>query len=730
MAKQPKKIKTDKNSTPAPFSGTLPLQLPPWVKREWVGGLILLLAVMVIYLPVWQAGFNWDDDAHITENPSMIGLHGLKEIWTTSAARICPLVLTTFWVEHALWGLHPLPYHLVNVLLHGVSAILLWQVLRNLQIRGAWLGAALWALHPVQVETVAWITELKNTQSGLFYLLSILFFERDLRASASQHRNGVSWNYALSLLFASLAMASKSSTVILPLVLGLCAWWVEGRWHRRNLLKVAPMFLMAAAAALVSMWTQKLEGASDPQWTRSWPERLATSGDVVWFYLGKLLWPHPLIFIYPRWVIDAGSWLSYLPLAALLLVLIIVWLNCASWSRPWFFALAYFLAALLPVLGLIDHYFLRYSFVGDHFQYLASMGPLALAGAGLTRWADFVLPGQRQLQVTLCAALLLILGLLSWQQVWIYKSPETLWTDTLNKNPACWMAHNNLGNCLLLKKQEDQAIAHFQKALSINPNDSAAHDNLGHVFFQRGQMDEAMAQFQIAVQLNPNAPNARYNLGDALAQKGRIDAALEQYREVLKIDPHFTGAYNNLGIILVQKGQSDEAIIQFQKAVELNPDFADAHYNLGSALSQKQRVDEAIVQYQKTVELDPNLANAHYYLGNALTQKGRIDEAILQYQKTVDLDPNRVEAYNNLGNALTQKGRLDEAVIEFLQALEVNPNFAETHNNLGVTLFQKGQLNEAVAQFQEALRLKPDYADVQKNLAKVKAMMRQGAARK
>src|SRR5271156_3691064 len=171
-----------------PRTGAPPL--PSWFNRDWLWALILVLAVILTYSPVGWAGYVWDDDVVITANPVIVGPLGLKEIWTTFAADICPLTLTTFWVEHALWGLVPLPYHLVNVLLHGACAVVLWRVLRSLRVPGAWLGAALWALHPVQVESVAWITEMKNTESGLFFLLSILFFARWLKTRASDDRNG------------------------------------------------------------------------------------------------------------------------------------------------------------------------------------------------------------------------------------------------------------------------------------------------------------------------------------------------------------------------------------------------------------------------------------------------------------------------------------------------------------------------------------------------------------
>ena len=464
-----------------------------WFRHDWIWGLILILSVILTYTPVWQAGFIWDDDAHLTANPCIVGPLGLKEIWTTSAADICPLTLTTFWVEHALWGLGPLPYHLVNVLMHGACAVLLWRVLRSLRVQGAWLGAALWALHPVAVESVAWITEMKNTESGLFFLLSILFFVRWLRARDLDGRTGGGWNYTLTLLFAALAMASKSSTVILPVVLCLCAWWMEGRWRWRNVARVLPIFLMSIAASALSIWTQGLalaQAVTDPQLVRTWPERLATAGDAVWFYLGKLLWPHPLITIYPRWQIDTTQWVSYLPLLAVIVILSIFWLKRELWSRACFFAFAYFIAALLPVLGLIDNPIFRFSLVFDHFQYLGSIGPLALAGTGLAWFSDFIIPKKPWLQSTLCAGLLLILGMASWQRTWAYESQETLWTDTLAKNPNSWLGHCNLGLALFQKGQVDDAIAQYQKAVEIYPNYVAAHYNLGNALLQKGQLDD------------------------------------------------------------------------------------------------------------------------------------------------------------------------------------------------------------------------------------------------
>jgi tetratricopeptide (TPR) repeat protein len=650
MAKRYKKRKAigDGVSAKIPATEAVAQGASSWLSRDWVWGLILVLAVILVYQPVWPAGFIWDDDLVVTANPVIIGPLGLKEIWTTTAADICPLTLTTFWVEHALWGLAPLPYHLVNILLQGACAVVLWRVLRSLQVPGAWLGAALWAVHPVEVESVAWVAEMKNTESGLFFLLSILFFVKWLKARGLNGRAGGGWNYALTLLFAALAMTSKSSTVILPFVLCLCAWWVEGRWQWRNLMRVAPVFLMSIAASVVSIWTQKLQGFTGGMDVRSWPERLATAGDAVWFYLGKLLWPHPLFMVYPRWEIDAGQWVSYLPLVVLIVVLILLWLKRESWSRPWLFALAYFLTALLPVLGLINISYFHYSFVADHFQYLAGMGPLALAGAGMVRLADFIIPERSCLQSTLGAGVLLILGIWSGQRAWVYESQETLWTDTLTKNKNCWGAYNGLGAALFEKGQVNEAIEQYQKALKINHNYVEAYNNLGNALKQKGQVDEAIVQYQKALEMDPNYAKAHYNLGNALFQKRRVDEAIEQ----------------------------------FQKALEINPTIAEAHYDLGNAFYQKEEVDEAMFQYQKALEINPNYAEAHNNLGNALYQKGQMDEAIAHHQKALEINPNFADAHNNLGIALAKKGQLNEAIDQFQEALQIKSDYRDAQNNL------------------------------------------------
>ena len=597
---------------------------PSWFHRDWLWALILMLSVISTYAPVWKAGFVWDDETILTANPCIVGPLGLKEIWTTPAADICPLTLTTFWAEHALWGLNPLPYHLANVLLHGACAILLWWVLRRLRVQGAWLGAALWALHPIAVESVAWITEMKNTESGVFFLLSILFLARCLGAKDVCGPDRSSRSYVLGLLFAALAMAAKSSTVILPVAFCSCVWWMGGRWCWRNVAKATPIFLMAIAATGLSIWTQGLQLATvtDPQLVRTWPERLTAAGNAVWFYLGKLLWPHPLVAIYPPSQIFAGRWLPYLTLPGMIVMLSIFWLRGRSGgagSRACFFAFAYFLVALLPILGLFPTAIFRLSLVFDHLQYLASIGPLALAGAGLVLLSNSIVPKKQWLQATLCASLLFTLGMVSLRRTLVYASNQTFWTDTLVKNPDCWTGLNNLGRALLEKGQVHEALEQFQKALEINPGNVDTRNNLGNALLQRGKLDEAIAQYRKALEINPSYPEVHYNFANAL----------------------------------VQKGEFEEAVVEFQKALEINPGYADAHYNFGNALLQKGKLDEAVVEFQKALEINPGYADARNSLGVTLVQKGRLDEGIVQFQEVLRLKPDFSLAQDNLTKAQT-----------------------------------------------------------------------------
>jgi protein O-mannosyl-transferase len=575
----------------------------------WVRPALLVVALVIAYQQVWHAGFIWDDDAHLTKNPCIVGPLGFKGIWTTAAATYYPLVLTNFWVQHALWGLNPLPYHLVNVAMHAACAVLLWRVLRQLKIKGAWLGAAIWALHPVQVESVAWVTELKNTQSCLFYLLSILFFLKwRERAASLQDRHGNWPNYVLSLLCAVAAILSKSSTVMLPVVLGLCSWWSDGKWRWRNSGALIPFLFASLAASAWTVWEQKFHSmAIGAEWNQTMLERFLVAGRIVLFYLAKLFWPHPLSFIYPRWQIDASQPLQYLPTIGVLFGLIILWGKRNGPLRPAFFAAAYFVVSLFPVLGFFNVYFFRFSYVGDHFQYLAGTGVLALVGSAIGDVnAGLRTKAAVRFRIACSGMLLLILGTMTWHQARIYCSVEALWHDTVNKNPASWMAQDSYGLVLLEKGRPAEALQHMEVALRLGSNVADTHACIGNLLMSLGRAQDALPQFQRALEIAPVYVRLHSDLGSALLALGRTDEAVAKFRDALKIDPLFAPALSHLGKAYQQLGRLDDSLNTLREALRIDPMEMSAHLHTANTLMRLGQVDEGVAHLRTALSIQPN----------------------------------------------------------------------------------------------------------------------------
>jgi protein O-mannosyl-transferase len=578
----------------------------------WLG-LLLVLATLLAYCPAWQGKPVWDDDAHIAK-PELHSLSGLVRTWIEPGAtqQYYPLVYSVFWVEHRLWGASTLGYHLLNILLHASSALLLLRILRRLAVPGAWLAAAIFALHPIQVESVAWMTELKNTLSGLLCLGSVAAY---VRFDESRSRR---WWLLAGALFA-LGLTAKTAIATLPAALAVLLWWRHGTlsW-KRDLRPLAPLFALGLLAGLFTAHLERsLFGAQGGEFNFSFLERWLMAGHSLCFQLGKLFWPAHLAFMYPRWDIRPSVWWQYLYPGTVLLALAGCW-GLRGWSRGPLAALLWFAALLFPALGFFNAYSFRYSFVNDHHQYLACLGPIVLAAAVLarllTRWGWW----GRAPGYAVCLGLLGTLAALTWQQSGMYTDMETLWRTTLARNPTCWMAHNNLGTAL----------------------------------GEQGLIDEAIPQFEEAIRLNPDNAEAHISLGIALGKKGRTDEAIRQFEEAVRLRPDLHDSHNNLGVALAAKGQTDEAIRQYLEALRLKPDNAEAHNNLGAALGKKGRIDEAIRQYLEALRLEPDAAEPHFNLGTALAATGQTDEAIRQFQEALRLKPDFLEARDSLARAL------------------------------------------------------------------------------
>jgi Tfp pilus assembly protein PilF len=653
-----------RNKNPGKKRADLRASSPPIAKKPsafnrqpatlpaWRLGALLALATILAYLPVWHAGFVWDDSVLLTANSLIKSPHGWHQFWfTTQTPDYLPLMSSVFWVEWRLWGMNAVGYHVVNVLLHAANALLLWHLLARLKIPGAWLAAAIFALHPVNVATVAWISELKNTLSFFFFALSLLWY---LKFDDAGRRRC----YWLSLGAFALALLSKTAVVPLPFVLLGLAWWRRGRVTWADFRRTLPFFAAAFVLGLVTVWFQYHQAiGTDIVRTDSFWPRLAGAGWAVWFYLGKVFWPLNLIFVYPRWNIDATNPLSFVPGLLLACVFVACWWQRRRWGRTALFALGYFVVMLLPVLGFLNIYFMRYSLVADHWQYFAIPGSLALVAAALTvAWKSRCQSNPR-LGMALGGALLLTLGALTWKQAGIYADEKTLWQDTLAKNPGCGMAHYNLGVALLTKDRTDEAISQFQEALRLKPDYADAHNNLGILFLNQGQTDEAAGQFQETIRLKPDNAEAHGNLGVVLTKQGHTDEAIREYQEAIRLQPDNAGTHSNLGFLLDQQGRTNEAIAQLQEAIRLKADSAEAHYNLGLILDQQSRTDEALNEYQIALRFKPEDALIHNSLGIALARTGRVDAAIRAFQAALQLQPDYADAQHNLAKTLALKNK-------------------------------------------------------------------------
>ena len=506
-----------------------------WNRPQWPGLLIIVLLTFLAYSPALNGDFIWDDDLHITKKKAVIGEESFKRIWTTSDAVYYPLVLTTFWVEWRLWSGQPMGFHIVNVLLHVINAILLCFLFHQLGIKWAWLGGAIFALHPVHVESVAWITELKNVQSGFFYLLTLLFYLRFLDNRRRQ------WYLATLIMFLA-ALLSKPSTVMLPVILLIIHWWLNRPLQKKDIFSIVPFFVLSALASLWTIWEQQYHsGAIGPEWSIGLLERTVIAGYNIWFYIIKLLFPYNLTFFYPRWEIDPLSIIAYFPLALLLILYLASLKNYTAWGKSVFIALSYFIITLFPTLGFFNFYFMRYSFVGDHFQYLPSMGIIALITCGAALYFEKL--DLAQTKKTFCwqkigaglgLAVLLIFGALTWKQGHIYKDMETLLRDTINKNPKAWMAHSNLGMMYAEKGLLDKALVEFKETLRIYPDHSGAHNSLGNIYLLQKKYKRAIETYRGALKLDPENKGFLYNLALSYEGAGNFKLAKEYYKKILE----------------------------------------------------------------------------------------------------------------------------------------------------------------------------------------------------
>lgn len=636
MAKRSRKQKTD------PASGWRPARsVAPSI---WLKALGMAALALWIYWPALRGDWLWDDDTLIANNHLVHDPSGLWKIWfqPTGLVDYLPLKVTLEWLEWHLWGNDTLGYHLVNLALHLASAFLVWRLLAKFGLKLAWLGGLIFISHPVQVESVAWISELKNTLSLPFFLLAVCAY-----IDYEQHGRKRDYHLALALFLA--AMLCKATMVMFPLVILLYAWWRRGRIGWRDVRASAPFFAVSLAIGLVTLWfLQHHAMAGEAPKLGGLLSRVACAGLALSFYFAKCVLPVGLMPIYPQWDVNPPSLLQFLPWAILVGVVVWLWTKRRTWGRHALLGLGFFLINLLPFAGLTAGSYMEFTWVMDHLLYLPLIGLIGLFVAGCDQLRAILPATARHVGAGLVAILLAMMAWESHGYAGLYVDQETLWSYELQVNPQAWLAETDLGNALYHKGHPDLAFAHYQQSLRIHPDNPLAHYNIGNLYFYARHPAEAVAEYERSVQINPNYPQVHSNFGAALVSMGKLAEGVEQYRQALAIDPTNADIYANMAVALMSMGKLDEAEDQLRTAVSLDPTNANAHYNLGNVLFQKQQMREAKEQYELALKFKPNDAGTHNNLGAVLERLQMIPEATSEFETAVQLDPTNTNARANL----------------------------------------------------------------------------------
>lgn len=660
-----------KPAQPLPQRRPQPLQQQPqrtpasFTHRRWLPGTALIVMTLLVYLGCLRGPLLWDDTEWFgAMDWKLRGLAGLWRLWTVpdSVQQFYPVTTTSFWLDDRCWDRWTLPPHLENVLLHGGSSVLFWMLLVRLRVRGAWMAAALFAVHPVMVESVAWITERKNTLCTFFSLLALLvhgaaagWWESRL---ASRPRSAT----VLALILFVLASLSKISVAVLPGVVLVIGWWRGGfiRWRADGFRVLSWVVALLPLIVLTSRLEQAQVTGGDSVPPLTFLERLLLAGQLPWFYLGKLAWPQHLCVIYERWPLDTAAWWQWAGAAALAVVLVLL-----AWSK-WRGALAVtllFLGTLFPVLGFFEVNGMKYAWAADRWAYLPAMAVFAGTGwlLALVRWS--------RARFVLAAFLLAACGILCAKQAALYGDMDRFWQAAIAGNPAPWKARNDYSSQLMDVKRHEDARRQLESALEIAPDYVAAHVNLASALVGLGRPEDALVHLDRALELRPAAnPATWFNKGIILRDVGRQADAETAFRKAVEQNPAFHAARSELGNLLILTGRLDEAMSCFQTLLQELPGDARTVTSIGNVHYLQGRLSEALSAFVSALRSDPDVAgtlsNAAWILATAPEDKLRdgptaVRHAMHAAELTQRADPGVLQV---LAAALAESGDFEKAV--------------------------------------------------------------------
>ena len=626
------------------------------------------LAVVTIatYAQVFDHEFvTYDDPDYITANPHVqAGLTWTGAAWafsTGEAANWHPLTWLSHMLDWQLFGAQAGMHHLVSVLIHAASVLLLLALLKRMTgavYRSAFVAFA-FALHPLHVESVAWAAERKDVLSGLFFFLTLWLWLNYVDRPAI-------WRYLLMAFAFACGLMSKPMVVTLPLVAVLLDVWPLKRFGRRAILEQVPLAAMAVASAVITFLVQQRGGAVAA--LEQVPLSLRIENAVVSYvmYLVRFIWPSNLAVFYPY--PDLTWWKATLAVAVIALITVVVR------RRPYLITgWLWFVITLLPVIGLVQ---VGVQARADRYTYIPIIGLAIMLAWGAAEFlpVKYAAAGG----AVVCMAWTIV----AWQDIETWQNSASLFQHAIESTGGNYLAYNGLGAVLRDQGRLDEAIANFESALRAKPHFADAQDNLGEALAANGQVAAALPHLLEARRLQPESLDVRINLGSALNQAGQPKDAEAEYRAALALRPESAEAHAGLGLALMAQGRAQEALPQLLDAIRIHPDSADAHYNLGNAYGALERPDEAIAQFTEAVRLKPSDAGAHFNLGTAFVSAGRMPDAISEFSVAVKLKPDNVGARFNLASALASDGRLDDAIVQFTEVLRLQPDLEAARRSL------------------------------------------------
>lgn len=644
------------------------------IRLAFLRALALAALCLAVYFPLHSAGFFWDDLYWIVNNPFVHRWSGLVNIWfqPDTFLQYYPLTTTGFLLQWMLWGTHPLGYHIVSVLLQIFNAILLWRLLLRLRFRAAWLMAAIFAIHPVVVESVAWVVEQKNLISGALVLMAVWAW---VRFTALDHSDedlqrappALDWKfYWLATILYLLALLAKTYVCALPAAILVLTWWKTGRLGAKHILASGPWFGLSVAAGLMAIWRERTgAGAMGSYFHFSMRQHLIIAGKDLWFYPAKLLWPHPILSIYPRWHIRHFSALDLIyPLAAAL-VGAVLFAGCRRIGRGPAAATAIYAIMVSPSLGFFAFSGMSSTFVTDHYFYLGCISLIVLG----VQWVDG-LPrratdlgqsisgaiarhrAKRGIAMAAGCGVLLVLGILSFRRSVNYRSVKAIWAQELRYNKDCPAAYDNLGAMALNAGHYQKAITLAEHGYSLAPKmDVVGSGIIGAGYMRLHKYQQAITWLRRSLGPDPYYPIAIAQIAYCYEQTGNVKMALKDLHRGLTLMPHSATLLAALGQTLERHGQLQSAITAFHSAVQYAPTKPRYHLLLALALEKNGQWPKAIRQYQSALDLAPDLVQARFLLGRCLLRHGRPQAAIPEFQTVIQMAGAYPGAYKLLDKA-------------------------------------------------------------------------------